>query len=281
VTAVEVLRHQELAHFLRNRRERLTPEAAGLPRGRRRRTPGLRREEVAALAGVGVTWYTWLEQGRSIQPSAQVLGAIAATLRLDGTERAHLFTLAGVADPDPSVPEEPVGRAVLAMLEALTPNPAYVLSERWDVLAWNEGATALLLDFGAVPPARRNILRLIFTHPELRSRLPDWDLDAGRHVGMFRAAMAQHAGEPDWQRLLADLRAESPEFAAIWERHDLARPETRIKRFCLPAVGMLRLEATIMWLGERPGARLIVYVPADDETTLGLRRLVASGRSGS
>ncbi len=273
----EVLsRHRELADFLRTRRERLTPEAAGLPRTGRRRTPGLRREELATLAGVGVTWYTWLEQGRPINVSAQVLGAISNTLRLDPSERSHLFTLAEVLDPEAPPTEPTLPDAVQRTLDALMPNPAYVLSEKWDVLAWNQAAVALLLDFGALPCAERNLSLLLFTRPELRARMLDWDRDASRHVAMFRGTMAAHAGEPAFEQLAARLRGESAEFRKFWERHEVARPEVKLKRFRFPGIGVLRLDALGLWLVDRPGARMVTYTPADEASALGLRRLVSS-----
>jgi transcriptional regulator with XRE-family HTH domain len=269
-------RHRELADFLRTRRQRLTPESVGLPRTGRRRTPGLRREELATLAGVGVTWYTWLEQGRPINVSAQVLGAIASTLRLDASERDHLFTLAEVLDPEAPPTEPPLPAAVQRMLDALMPNPSYVLSEKWDLLAWNQGAVALMLDFGALPVADRNLSLLLFTRRELRARMLDWDRDARRHVAILRGAMAAHAGEPAFERLAARLRAESVEFREFWERHEVARPAVRLKRFRIPGIGILRLDALGLWLVDRPGARMVSYTPADEPAALGLRRLVPS-----
>jgi transcriptional regulator with XRE-family HTH domain len=267
-------RHRELADFLRTRRERMTPESAGLPRTGRRRTPGLRREELAALAGVGVTWYTWLEQGRSINVSTQVLGALSGALRLDPSERAHLFTLAGARDTAPPVEERLLSPLVQRLLDQVMPFPGYVLSERWDVLAWNSAAARVLVDFGAVPASRRNMSRILFGDLALRERMLDWQVDVPRHVAMLRAASAAHNGEPAWERLLADLCAESPEFQEIWDRHEVASPEHKVKRFRFPEVGTLRLESTSMWLAERSSTRVIVYVPADDESAQGLRRLV-------
>jgi transcriptional regulator with XRE-family HTH domain len=267
-------RHRELADFLRSRRERLAPESVGLPRTGRRRTPGLRREELATLAGVGVTWYTWLEQGRPINVSAQVLGAIANTLRLDPSERAHLFTLAEVLDPEAPPTEPPLPAAVQRMLDALMPNPAYVLSEKWDVLAWNQAATVLMVDFDALPCAERNLSLLLFTRPELRAKMLDWDRDARRLVATFRGMMAAHSGEPAFEQLAARLRAASPEFREFWERYEVARPAVSLKRFRFPGIGTLRLEALGLWLVDRPGARLVSYTPADEPSALGLRRLV-------
>jgi hypothetical protein len=196
-------------------------------------------------------------------------------------ERAHLFTLAGVTDPAGPAAPEPVPAPVLAILDALAPYPAYVLDEQWNVLGWNTSACCLLVDFAAVPPGQRNIMRLMFTNPQLRECMPDWDLDASLHVGMLRATLARHAGEPAWQRFLDEMREASPEFVEFWDRHELARPQTRRKRFQFPGIGIIRLESTSLWLSEQPGTRLNVHVPADNEAALALRRLVDSRSSGA
>ena len=164
-------RAHELAAFLRSRREHITPEQVGLPRGRRRRTPGLRREEVAQLSAVGVTWYTWLEQARDIQVSVQVLDALARTLLLDPSERAHLFALAGAVDPAPGSDCPTVTPALRQLLEQLEPFPACVQNSRYDILAYNRTYGRLLCDLDAVPPEDRNCMILAFTHDEWRSSI--------------------------------------------------------------------------------------------------------------
>src|SRR5438270_1294027 len=192
-------RRDELGAFLRSRRERVTPEEVGLAPGLRRRTPGLRREEVAQLAGVGVTWYTWLEQGRPINASAQVLEAVARTLRLDDSERSHLFTLAGVQDPETRVVRvcEP---ALRELVEAMDPYPALLVSARYDILAWNRAEAALKGDYSSLPERYRNVLWLLFTQPAWRELLVDQG-DVAYLVARFRAAMAEHIGEPAWNEL--------------------------------------------------------------------------------
>lgn len=266
-------RYRELAEFLRSRRERLSPAALGLPVGARRRTPGLRREEVAQLAGVGVTWYTWLEQGRRINVSAQVLAAIAGTLRLDSSERAHLFTLAGVLDPVAPRVHEPVAGPVLAMLNGIRPFPAYVINGRWDLLAYNPEASALLGGFDGVPPAERNIMWLAFGRGALAGRLLNPDDEAARHVALFRAAMADHTDDPRWQRLRDDLLAASPSFRTHWERYEIGRPTSRVKSFRHPDIGVLRFEVASLFLADSPHCRMLVYTPADAQTGAGVRRL--------
>src|SRR5689334_17892016 len=204
VTSDEV-RRRALAAFLRSRRERITPEEVGLPAGGRRRTPGLRREEVAQLAGVGVTWYTWLEQGRDINASPQVLDAIATTLRFDAHERAHLFTLAGTSDT--RVEEEcgSLSPAVQLILDQLEPYPALAVNGRYDILAYNRVWLSAFPNVATMPLADRNCLWLMFTDPHWRRTLLDWDDQAPRMVAGYRSAMAEHVADPTWKGLIARL----------------------------------------------------------------------------
>jgi len=273
MSAVELVdtRRQELAAFVRSRRERLHPEQVGLPRSRRRRTPGLRREEVAQLAGVGVTWYTWLEQGRDINPSHDVLEAIARTLRFDAHERTHLFTLAGVpvaAPVDECSTLFPTAQAILDLLE---PSPAVLMNARWDVLAYNGAYASFFPDLDGVPAEDRNCIWLAFTDPEWRQVIVDWDDAAGRMVGEFRAAMAEHLDDPSWRSLLERLRDTSPEFAARWERHDVRRMESSRKRVRHPELGELVFDYTNLWLDPSLGARVVAFTPADERTAARLR----------
>jgi transcriptional regulator with XRE-family HTH domain len=270
-------RHSELAQFLRSRRERLSPADFGLPAGPRRRTPGLRREEVAQLAGVGVTWYTWLEQGREITASAQVLGAVAQTLRLDAGERSHLFTLAGVFDNATPCEAEPLPGAVLATLEAVRPFPAYVVNGRFDLLAHNPEAEEILGGFAGVPPARLNIMWLAFVERTLDGRVVEFDEESARHVALFRASMADHPDHPAWKRLRDDLLAASPMFREYWQRYDVGRPMVRHKTFLHPRAGRISVEtASFTVNGGPPLSRLVVYSPADDPSALAMRDLVRS-----
>ena len=207
-------RRRALGEFLRSRRARLQPADVDLPPGRRRRTPGLRREEVAHLAAIGPTWYTALEQGRDIHVSAHVLDSLARALRLNTTERAHLFAL---ANREPLV--EPGERAALtpalqALLDHHEPLPGYVMDQRWDVLGWNRAAAALFGDFATLPPAERNMVWLLFTAPRLRTLLVDWEAHAQQVLGQFRASWGRHADDPAFGELIGRLRQTSPEFDA-------------------------------------------------------------------
>ncbi|MFE6098789.1 helix-turn-helix domain-containing protein [Streptomyces laurentii] len=271
-TAPDIRRH-ELAAFLRSRRERITPEQVGLPRGRRRRTPGLRREEVAQLSTVGVTWYTWLEQARPIQVSPQVLDALAAALLLDPTERTHLFALAGQADPHPDTACPTVTPALRQLLDQLEPIPACIQNSRYDFHAYNRTFGALYCDLDALPREDRNTLWLAFTHEGFRASLTDLPDVLRALAGKFRASMAEHLAEPAWKAQLRRLQDASPEFREIWARHDVTDQSGRTKVVRNSRVGTLRLEHTNLWVGPAAGPRLITYVPLDAESRAGLERL--------
>ena len=277
VTEMEptLVRRRALAAFLRSRRERITPEQVGLQAGGRRRTPGLRREEVAQLAGVGVTWYTWLEQGRDINVSEQVLDAIAATLRLDPIERSHLYTLAGAGEPPVVQQCRAISPALHLMLRQLEPFPASVQNARTDILAFNRTYGELLSGVSELPVEERNGLLQVFTNPAWRRSLVDWEDAATRMVATFRAAMASHIAEPSWKNLVKKLRARSPEFDALWDQHEISSPENMTKRFLHAELGLMSLDFTHLWLGPRSEMVIKSYTPADDETAEKLEKLLA------
>jgi transcriptional regulator with XRE-family HTH domain len=267
-------RRHELATFLRSRRERITPDDVGLPPGGRRRTPGLRREEVAQLAGVGVTWYTWLEQGRDINASAQVLEAVARTLRMDHQERTHLFRLAGIAPLTPDSDCAMLPDHIQVVLDQLDPFPAMVMSPRFDLLAYNRGYNFMIDDIDGLPEDERNLIWLFFTHPAWPLVCDGWDAAGNHLVAQLRASMASHLDDPMWSDLVERLHAASPEFAERWDRHDVTAAAMSVKRFRNRLVGELHLNATKLWLGRTGVAQLTTYSPADDETRLRLERLV-------
>lgn len=269
------IRRRELAAFLRSRRERISPEQVGLPTGGRRRTPGLRREEVAQLAGVGVTWYTWLEQGRDIHASEQVLSAIAATLKLDPYEQAHLYTLAGQPEPPMVKDCRVISPGVQVMLRQLEPIPAVVSNARFDILAYNRTYDRMVGGLEKLPFEDRNSLVLAFTSPQWRARIVDWEENIPRLVAQFRANMAQHVAEPSWKCLVKRLRCESPDFERLWSEHEVRAPENMRKRYLSAEVGLLRLDYTQLWFGQRSEIKLTTYAPADDETWQKLRALQA------
>jgi transcriptional regulator with XRE-family HTH domain len=260
------VRRHELAVFLRSRRERITPEQVGLPYAGRRRTPGLRREEVAQLAGVGVTWYTWLEQGRDINASEQVLDAISRTLRLDPYEHAHLFTLAGAPEPPADQECRSISPAIHAMMRQLEPLPAMVRNTRCDILAYNRSYNWLMGDVDTIPFEERNSLVQCLLNPEWRKRLPDWETSVPRVVAAFRAAMAEHVAEPAWKCLVKRLLHESPEFERLWSQHEVTSQRIMTKRFLHPEVGLLRFDFAYLYFGARSEISMATYTPADEET---------------
>lgn len=270
---------RELAEFLRARRARIGPADVGLVPGARRRTPGLRREEVAQLAGIGVTWYTWLEQGRPIRVSVQVLDAVARTLRLDRAEREHLYRLAGVPEvPSDSTPVT-VSPELREIVHALEPLPASLANARYDLLATNHAYRDLFSRWHTAPCDCRNVLWCCFLDPSMRRGYVDFDEEMSRLVATLRARFAQHLDEAPWTAFIHRLSTASPAFAAMWARHDVARPGSHVKQFIHPVAGLLRLHATSLSVASLTEAWLTVYTPADEETRLRLptTRQVAAG----
>jgi transcriptional regulator with XRE-family HTH domain len=261
-------RREELADFLRKRRASIKPEDVGLPSGGRRRTPGLRREEVAQLAGVGATWYTWLEQGRDVRASLDVLEAISRALRLTPAERTHVIRLGRGEEAPPSrPPAERVSPALRRLIENLGPSPAYVIGRRWDYLAWNRAACAVFGDFGSVPRAARNHLWLMFMDPRRRGMLTDWDRGIRLAAAKFRADSAQHLGDPSFDELIQTLRQSSPEFCKVWKRHEVARSGEGRKQIEHPVAGTLVFEHAVFNPVEAPEQRLILYTPVAETDT--------------
>jgi transcriptional regulator with XRE-family HTH domain len=275
-------RRAELAAFLRSRRERITPEDAGLPPGFRRRTAGLRREEVAQLSGVGVTWYTWLEQGRPINASAQVLHAVARTLRLDQAEREHLYRLANSSAAPPAPEADGPGiPEIQQILDGLTTLPAAVLNERFDLLAWNAAFAALFPTVVRVPVADRNTLWLNFTHHDCCHPYLNRADQLGMMVAQLRAAYGRHLGEPGWTGFVRRLQAASPEFARMWAQHEVASPASYLKIFRHPVHERLTMTTNSLAVLAVPGTRIVVYTPADEPTRQALASLIAGDGAGA
>jgi transcriptional regulator with XRE-family HTH domain len=260
-------RRAELADFLRMRRASLKPDDVGLPNGGRRRTPGLRREEVAHLAGVGTTWYTWLEQGRDVRASLDVLEALARALRLTPAERTHLVLLGRGEEPPPCKSEERVSPTVRRTIDNLGHNPAYVLGRRWDYLAWNAATVALFGDLGAVPRASRNHVWMHFMDPARREMFPDWARSTRITAAKFRADSARHIGDPEFEQLITTLRKSSPEFCKAWKKHEVATSSPGRKEIHHPAVGTMWFEHAVFNPQETPEQRMILYTPLPDEDT--------------
>jgi transcriptional regulator with XRE-family HTH domain len=261
-------RRAELADFLRNRRASLKPEDVGLPNGGRRRTPGLRREEVAQLASMGATWYTWLEQGRDVRASLEVLEALARALRLNQAERTHLVLLGRGEEPPPcKSPAERASPTLRRLIDNLGPNPAFILGRRWDYLAWNAAATALLGDLGSIPRASRNHAWLTFTDPARREMFTDWERSSRLLVAKFRADSARHLGDPEFESLIGALRKTSPEFSRAWDRHEVSQSSEGRKDLRHPKVGMLSFSHAVFHPAEASEQRLILYSPLPDHDT--------------
>jgi len=262
-------RRRELADFLRTRREQLKPEEVGLPGGGRRRTPGLRREELAALAGVGTTWYTWLEQGRQVRPSLSVLEALADALALTPAERAHLIMLGrGEEMPLPEPPREQLNPTIERLVENLDSSAACILGRRWDYLAWNRAFAVVFGDPAAWPEGRRNAIWAIFNDPARRRLLrTDWEVGARTAVARFRADCARHVGDPDFEELIAAMHDSSAEFARWWKRHEVIRSGVGRKVLCHPRAGRMHFEHAVFRLEESPEQRLALYTPLPSANT--------------
>lgn len=268
-------RRTELASFLRSRRDRITPADVGMPPGLRRRTPGLRREEVALLSGIGVTWYTWLEQGRPINVSGRVLDAIADTLQLSGPERDHLYHLADVPIPGVATIAAGITPTVQAILDSISGFPAAALNSRWDVLGWNTPCAALWPRLTA-PDSSRNVLWELFVTPECCRRFVNRDTGLPHMVASFRAAFGQHLDDPAWTELIRRLSAASPEFAQMWATHDVATPPSSIMTYRHAGIGELSFSLTTLDLTATPETRLTIWTPADDESKRRMDWLLAN-----
>ncbi|HEY1878813.1 MAG TPA: helix-turn-helix transcriptional regulator [Caulobacteraceae bacterium] len=263
-----------LGAYLRDRRTKLDPAALGFPAGRRR-TPGLRREEVAARAHISPTWYAWLEQGRGGAPSAETLSRIAAALMLTDVEREHLFLL-GLGRP-PEVryrPADGVSPRLQRVLDSFELCPALIKTALWDVIAWNRAALAVLADYELLPPGGRNILRLLFTSPHARDRQTDWATVARHVVAAFRAEAARAGASEAVAELVAELSAASPEFADLWAEHDVVAPGEGVKRLRLPGGAVLGLEYSSFAVDGRPDLAMVVYAPATSADAARIQRIL-------
>lgn len=255
-------RRQALADFLRQRRARLSPADVGLPPGIRRRTSGLRREEVAQLANIGISWYVWLEQGRDVHPSAQVLESLARALRLTVNERRHLFLLAGQSLPPPPVSpeEESASLALQQMLDDLNPTPAYVMGRHYDYLAWNTAADGIFGISAASPPYGRNLVWRLFTSPTMRA-LPNWEQLARGTLGEFRAASAHYPRDQQFEDLIEDLKIVSPEFRDLWLHHDVRSSLDGHKAIEHSTLGRLEFEHITLQAVNNSDLRIMIYLP--------------------
>lgn len=264
----------EFAGFLRSRRARLRPADVGLPDGSRRRVAGLRREEVAQLAGVGLTWYTWLEQGRPIAASAQVIASIARALHLSDDERDHLFALADLPLPDREA-RMCVGQAHLDLLEKLLPYPAAVQTSRFDIRAYNRAYRYLFDDLDEVAEEQRNCAVLLFTDTAWQRAHVDLDHAQRRIAARLRSAYGRHHEEPSWQRFIGELEEMSPRFSELWRLGDVGGERNASKHLVHARVGELNLEMSSLWIDEGLGSRVVWFSPRDAATATRLERLAA------
>ncbi|WP_051393252.1 helix-turn-helix transcriptional regulator [Glycomyces arizonensis] len=272
---MDEVRRGTLAAFLRSRRRRLTPEEVGLAPGARRRTPGLRREEVAVLSNVGLTWYTWLEQGRDINPSPEILSAVARALRLDDAGTEYLFRLAGQLPPAPGHGSAAAPERLLRLMHAQEPALGIVVDAGWDLVAWNAAAEALYR-YAEFPPEERNGAWVFFSSKRIREETVDWESHARRMLGELRESFAR---SPDRriERLLDRLSASFPEAAAWLAEHEVVHRGAGVDKVVEhPDVGTLRLEQVVLQSAEAPELQLIVKSPKPGTgTTARLRELVA------
>jgi transcriptional regulator with XRE-family HTH domain len=266
-----------LGGFLRDRRTKLDPAAFGIPL-RRRRTPGLRREEVAQRANVSATWYTWLEQGRGGAPSADVLERIARALMLTDVEREHLFLL-GLGRP-PEVryqAAEGVTPRLQRVLDAMELSPAYVKNSTWDIIVWNRAAAVVLVDYETLPPEQRNCLRLVFCNARVRNAMVNWERDARFVVGAFRAETARAGATRKVEALVDELCRTSPEFAAMWRDNDVCGIYGEgPKQLLHPVAGPIALDYSAFVVDRRPDLGLVIYNPATPADADRIRSLVKS-----
>ncbi|MGW0880118.1 helix-turn-helix transcriptional regulator [Streptomyces sp. NPDC002671] len=250
---------RELGAFLRSRRERITPDQVGLPHTGRRRTPGLRREELALLAGISATWYTYLEQGRDIRASDQVLDALASVLQLDRHERGHLFRLAGHAPAAEPEEAEPLAAEVAAVPLLLQPHPAYIIGGNYDVLSCNQAADELFPHLTTAADRPANFARWVFLEPAARDVLVDWETEARGLLARLRTLAGRHPGDVRYTRLIDELNAGSPEVRAWWPQYDVQARHGGRKRLRSPGRGVVDFAYTAFHLAEQPEQTLVIY----------------------
>jgi len=260
-------RRKELGAFLRSRRSRLSPSDFGIPSAPHRRAAGLRREEVADMAGVSSIWYTWLEQGRDVRPSVQVLDSLGKALRLNRYELLHLYTLAEHRPPATELmPDIRVEESVQRMLDKLDPFPAYVRGPRWDTLAWNDAACELFGDFNRMNVLERNSLWRMFARPDYPDLLPAWPQVAQSLLAQFRTSYGRHIGDPSFEELVDLLKKTSEEFNLWWENHEVLGIPLGVKRFHHLRLGELAFEHQSLTVADHPDLKITVYLPVLEDT---------------
>jgi transcriptional regulator with XRE-family HTH domain len=266
-----------LGTYLKDRRAKLEPAAFGFAAGRRR-TPGLRREEVAQRANISPTWYTWLEQGRGGAPSADVLDRISRALMLTDVEREHLFLLGLGRAPEVRYQKNGgVTPRLQRVLDALEPTPAIIRTAVWDIVAWNRAATVMLTDYGSLPPEQRNVLRVMFLDPRARAAQYDWESVARFVVGAFRVDAARAGAAEDVQPLVDELCRLSPEFEAMWRDNDVRTHGEAVKRLRHPVLGHIEFEYSAFAVDGRPDLSMVVYNPTTREDKQKISSILEDG----
>lgn len=268
-------RRGALAEFLRVRRESLQPEDIGIPRRGRRRVKGLRRHEVADAAAVSVTWYTWLEQGRDIHATPQVIEALARALKLDDSEHSYLCRLAGVAPRVGHLVRPEVGEGLVGLVDGLLPNPAQLMLPATDLITWNHAYARLFVDPATLAEADRNALWIQVMCPQVRERIVNWEAETQRAVRRFRAEAAKYPGDRDFRRMIERLTADSDVFRRIWQRHEVEAFEDDLKTIDHPDVGAVRVRAVKLRPLDHPHLLLLVHVLDDECSRERMERLLA------
>lgn len=271
-------RYKELADFLKTRRAKILPSQVGLSSEMRRRTPGLRREEVAQLAGIGISWYTWLEQGRTIHVSAQVIESLSKVLLLDKQERIHLYLLANQPLPvDTPVNQQPVNPVLQHLLDSLIYSPSLITDQRWNVIAWNRAASLLLGDFRKMNIRERNIVWAMFTIKIYKQLLVDWTKHAKGLLGRFRLICGQYIDDPWLVQFIDDLKIQSEEFNLWWPLHEIQSNSEVYKQFNHPIAGLLDFEVSNFDVSDNSGLKMIVHTPLTETDTAAKMKILLDG----
>lgn len=269
----DLVQRRDLGVFLRSCRERTDPRSVGLRPGSQRRTPGLRREELAQLSGVSVTWYTWLEQGRDISVSRKVIDSIARVLRISGTEHTHLYTLAGLQAPTAEVPATPTDPTLAQLVEALSPNPASVINPWWDLLVYNTAYSELLGGLRHLPRSEQNLLRLSFTSLRDSRLLDNWEGIVDNLVGQLRTHVARFPADQRGIDLVDELTQLSPEFQRMWQAYGVERFRSSTVSMHHPRCGALIFNFIKLITADDESQQLVAWLPANAATTEATRLL--------
>ncbi|AVK51166.1 transcriptional regulator [Clostridium sp. MF28] len=263
----EKQRYKELGDFLKSRRAKILPSQVGMPEGIRRRTPGLRREEVALLSGIGLTWYTWIEQGRPIQISIKALESLAKALMLDKEETKHLYILAQHTPPtDFQIYGDNINPMFQHVLDSLEFSPATIQDARFNVISWNRASAKIILDYDQMNVSKRNMLRIMFTNEEYKKKFTDWEVSAKKMIASFRTMYGEFVGDPWIENLITELRNESKEFDSWWSMYDIKKDEGMLKNINHPILGELEFEHTIYMLVSDSDLKMSILtaVPGSD-----------------